>query len=87
MAERNGPITRDISAGCPLGRALPGRIENRSPTGLQKRLTKTGSQAVKHAPCYWLTLAESHPASRPFGNPVRRTGALAVAGQAWAMAR
>lgn len=36
------------------------KIENRSLTSLQQRLVKTGGRLIKHARCYWLTLAESH---------------------------
>jgi hypothetical protein len=57
---------------------LPGKIENWSPTSLQ-RLVRTGGRLVKHARDYWLMLAESHLTRRWFGSMVRRIDALAVA--------
>jgi len=41
-------------------------------------LVKTGGRLVKHAPYYWLLLAESHLTQRLFGSMVRRIGALAT---------
>jgi hypothetical protein len=31
-----------------------------APTGLQQRLVTTGGRLLKHAPCCWLLLAQSH---------------------------
>jgi hypothetical protein len=45
---------------------------------LQRRSVKTGERLVKHAPYYWLLLAESHLTRRPFGSMVRRIEALAA---------
>ncbi len=57
---------------------LPKRIGNWSLTSLQQRLVKTGGRLIKHAPYYWLLLAESHLTRRLFGSMVRRMEALAV---------
>jgi len=46
------------------------KIENRSLTSLQQRLVKTGGRLIKHARCYWLTLAESPLTRRLFGGMV-----------------
>jgi hypothetical protein len=51
---------------------LPRRIDNWSLTGLQQRLVKTGGRLVKHAPYYWLLLAESYLTRRLFGAMLRR---------------
>jgi len=55
---------------------LPKRIDYWSLTSLQQRLVKTGGRLVKHAPYYWLLLAESHLTRRMFGSTVRRFSAL-----------
>jgi hypothetical protein len=65
--------------GRPLGRVLPGRIENWPPAGLRQRLMKTGGRLVKHARYYWLMPAESHLTRRLFGDMVRRIDAMAAA--------
>ena len=59
---------------------MPQRIRNWSLTSLQQRLVKTDSRLIKHARDYWLPLAESHLARRPFGAMVRRIAALPVPG-------
>jgi hypothetical protein len=41
-------------------------------------LVKTGGRLIKHARCYWLMLAESHPTRRLFGAMVGRIAALPV---------
>jgi hypothetical protein len=51
---------------CPVGPALPRKIDNWSLTSLQQRLVKTGSRLIKHARCHWLPLAESHLTRRLF---------------------
>ena len=40
--------------------ALPARVATWSLTTLLRRLVKTGGRLIKHAPYYWLLLAESH---------------------------
>jgi hypothetical protein len=58
--------------------ALPRRIENWSLMSLQQRPVKTGGRLVKHAPYYWLLLAEEHLTRRLFGNMVRRIAVLSL---------
>jgi hypothetical protein len=55
---------------------LPKRIDNWTVTSLQRRLVKTGGRLVKHAPYYWLLLAESHLTRRLFGVMLGRIAAL-----------
>jgi len=52
--------------GCPLGPALPRRIDHWSLASLQQRLVKTGGRLIKHARHYWLLLAEGHLTRRVF---------------------
>jgi hypothetical protein len=53
---------------------LPTRIDTWSVTSLQQRLVKTGGRLVRHAPYYWLLLAESHLTRRLFGSMLQRIG-------------
>jgi hypothetical protein len=57
---------------------LPARIETWSLTSLQQRIVKTGGRLVKHAPYYWLMLAESYLTRRLFGAMLQRIWALPV---------
>ena len=61
-------------------RPVPGRIGNWSLASLQQPLAKTGGRLLKHAPYYWLLLAESDFAKRLFGTMLRRIEALPVPG-------
>ena len=58
--------------------ALPKRIENWSLTSLQHRLVKTGRRLVKHAPYYWLRLAEGHLNRQRFRAMLGRIALLPV---------
>jgi hypothetical protein len=55
---------------------LPKRIDYWSVTSLQQRLVKTGGRLIKHAPYYWLFLAESHLTRRLFGAALCRIAAM-----------
>jgi hypothetical protein len=55
---------------------LPQRIGKWSLTSLQQRLVKTDGRLIKHAPYYWLLLAESHLTRRLFTAMVRRIDLL-----------
>ena len=48
-------------------RLLLPREGHRSLTSLQQRLVRTGGRLIKHAPYYWLSLAEGHLTRRLFG--------------------
>ncbi len=56
----------------------PKRIDTCSLMILQQRLIKTGGLLVKHAPYYWLLLAEGHLTRRLFGAIAQRLMALPV---------
>jgi hypothetical protein len=43
----------------------------------QQRLAKTGGWLIKHAPYYWLLLAEGHLSCRVFASVLRLIAALA----------
>jgi hypothetical protein len=45
---------------------------------LQQRLVKAGGRLVKHAPYYWLLLAEGHLNRRRFGTMLDRIALLPV---------
>jgi hypothetical protein len=40
--------------------ALPSPVATCSLTSVQQRFVKTGGRLIKHAPYYWLLMAESH---------------------------
>jgi Transposase DDE domain group 1 len=40
--------------------ALPSPVATCSLSSVQQRLVKTGGRLIKHAPYYWLLMAESH---------------------------
>jgi len=55
---------------------LPKRIYGWSLTSLQQRLVKAGGRLVKHAPYYWLLLAEGPLNRRLFGGMLRMIAVL-----------
>ena len=60
----------------PVHRLISAEVGHWSLTRLQQRLVKTGGRLVKHAPYYWLLLAEGHLTPQRFASMLRRIATL-----------